>query len=60
MGAFRNVIREENAATEQAVVQLTERFDAHESYVRHHLGANGTTPPLVSRVVAIEEAITSP
>jgi PAS domain S-box-containing protein len=29
-------------------------FDAHASYVRHHLGPNGTTPPIYQRLKNLE------
>lgn len=35
---------------------LTERFDAHEHYVRHHLGPNSTSPAIHERLAALERA----
>lgn len=55
MAAFRKVVREES---DLALVPLTERFDAHESYVRHHLGPNGSTTPIHERLTTVEDAVT--
>lgn len=51
------VTKTANAPLEAQVTKLQTDFNAHTEYTRHHLGPNGTTPPIYTRLIAVEQAV---
>lgn len=53
----RRVSAEANAPVSDEVASLRTDFNTHAEYTRHHLGPNGTTPPIYTRLIAVEQAV---